>query len=421
LNEDVNNQNRKEEMKVDKNDDDNDNNNNQQFLKGQTYILVDAGGGTCDVACHEIVEEFKVKEIIPPSGGAWGSTYIDDEFIRLLKTIFTDNWIEEFKQSDPSSYCELMENFRKAKQTFFKENMQKQSHNVELPLDFLTFLENKIANENNDKTLVSMVEQTQFLNKAGLITVMDEVLIVDSVIWKQLLFDVVVNPTIAHVKKLLDDDKLMKGRCNFMCLVGGLSESLYFQSRMREVFGEKSFYKLPIIVPKRPILSVVDGAARFGAIRNYIVERKLKKTYGISTMVSVAEAKRLKVPQLHMNAHTSYYASINDDQVTDIFSTFVKRGDCVRMDAAPIKQSYCRLHRNQRTATISIYATDSLEPIIIDDTCRNVGNIVIDFPAYSDDLGCYVEFDFSDTTVRVFAYPKSKPNNRKEIVFQYKF
>jgi len=139
-------------------------------------------------------------------------------------------------------------------------------------------------------------------------------------------------------------------------------------------------------------------------------------------MISVAEAKRLKVPQAHLNQHTSYYNSINDNQVNNIFSVFVKRGDCIRMDAPPIKQPYSRLHKTQKTATISVYATNDLNPIIIDDNnCRNVGSFTIDFPSDNDDLSCVVEFDFSDTTVRVFAYPKSKPTNRREIVFQYEF
>ena len=42
-----------------------------KFEKGDKYILVDAGGGTVDVACHEILGEFGVKEILHPSGGKW--------------------------------------------------------------------------------------------------------------------------------------------------------------------------------------------------------------------------------------------------------------------------------------------------------------------------------------------------------------
>ena len=39
----------------------NDEKNDASFNKGDKYILVDAGGGTVDVACHEIIGEFGVK------------------------------------------------------------------------------------------------------------------------------------------------------------------------------------------------------------------------------------------------------------------------------------------------------------------------------------------------------------------------
>ena len=43
-----------------------------KFDKGMQYILIDGGGGTVDVACHEIVGEFGhemgVKEVLPPTG-----------------------------------------------------------------------------------------------------------------------------------------------------------------------------------------------------------------------------------------------------------------------------------------------------------------------------------------------------------------
>eukprot|EP01084_Bolivina_argentea_P221279 374812_1 len=51
------------------------------FQIGDEYILIDAGGGTVDVACHQVLGRFQVKEIFHPSGGKWGSCYIDDQYI----------------------------------------------------------------------------------------------------------------------------------------------------------------------------------------------------------------------------------------------------------------------------------------------------------------------------------------------------
>lgn len=38
------------------------------FKKGDKYILLDVGGGTCDVACHEVMGDFAIAEVLHPSG-----------------------------------------------------------------------------------------------------------------------------------------------------------------------------------------------------------------------------------------------------------------------------------------------------------------------------------------------------------------
>ena len=64
---------------------------NYSFDKGQKYILIDAGGGTVDIAFHEILGDFGVKECHHPSGGPWGIYYIfmytDISFLIVYKLI----------------------------------------------------------------------------------------------------------------------------------------------------------------------------------------------------------------------------------------------------------------------------------------------------------------------------------------------
>ena len=78
---------------------------------------------------------------------------------------------------------------------------------------------------------------------------------------------------------LLNEPKLTR-KCKYLCLVGGLSCSKYFQYKMQEAFGMRSKYMMTVITPNRPILSVVEGAAYFGITDNYIKARVLPHTYG---------------------------------------------------------------------------------------------------------------------------------------------
>lgn len=117
----------------------------------------------------------------------------------------------------------------------------------------------------------------------------DECLEIDSSLWK-MLFDHVINPTIVHVIKLLQEPKLMRN-CKYSCFARGLSSSSYCQHRIREEFLYKSNYRLALIMAHRPLLSLVEGAAYFGITPDYIKARGLRYTYGKS--VSFIESKAI--------------------------------------------------------------------------------------------------------------------------------
>eukprot|EP01084_Bolivina_argentea_P301962 521110_1 len=136
----------------------------KQYLNsGEKYLLLDLGGGTADIACHEVIDDFHVKEIYRPTGDAWGSSYIDKHFIRLLTDLFPRGWIQQFRAKHPSDYTMLKRNFQRSKETFYARDIKQQkkgqdpsiegynkqkSHNITLPVEFIEFLEDKLEEYN---------------------------------------------------------------------------------------------------------------------------------------------------------------------------------------------------------------------------------------------------------------------------------
>merc|ERR1719471_1423173 len=92
------------------------------FRRGDKYILADLGGGTADIAVHEVLSSQSVREIARPSGGAQGSTYIDDAFVKLLERAVGKRWMEEFRITEPNKFVALLCNFRAAKRTFWSKH-----------------------------------------------------------------------------------------------------------------------------------------------------------------------------------------------------------------------------------------------------------------------------------------------------------
>ena len=125
--------------------------------------------------------------------GAWGSGYIDRHFVRLLNDMFPAGWMQDFQHEHPSDYTVMLNNFRRAKETFYardiKQNKQtsddpsikgfdkQQSHNIKLPAEFILFCEDKLEEynkmallKNNEKTYESVsdyVEDRDFLGTKG--------------------------------------------------------------------------------------------------------------------------------------------------------------------------------------------------------------------------------------------------------------
>merc|ERR1719474_1155285 len=90
-----------------------------------------------------MVNGMKVKEILPPSGGPWGSCYIDDQFELLLHCLFTAEWVNEFKEEHANIWCAVIYNFQKSKETFY-DNKHLQNHNVSLPVELVAFIQDKL-------------------------------------------------------------------------------------------------------------------------------------------------------------------------------------------------------------------------------------------------------------------------------------
>lgn len=57
--------------------------------KGKIFMLIDTGGYTLDITINEIIDENgNLKQLSPPSGGAYGSMNINDYLIKLVEEVF---------------------------------------------------------------------------------------------------------------------------------------------------------------------------------------------------------------------------------------------------------------------------------------------------------------------------------------------
>eukprot|EP01084_Bolivina_argentea_P316201 548040_1 len=289
--------------------------------KGDKYILLDVGGGTCDVACHEVMGndkktgKFCIAEVFHPSGGSWGATSIDDEFIKLLGKLFTRDLLDIFQMTQEDgriSYLSFLSHFLNDAKLTFHENQNKkysEYHDIQMPATFVRFVatqynkmfqegkcslsinailldlnkrlhvvgkkyinphwnenskpaaaaggENitKISNPTDDNEGDNSDNDMNEPERDWMIKIIEApgndqnikehyLLSMHVDIWNK-MFNVIINPIVAHCKQILRAKDMNKAK--YLFIVGGFANSKYFQMRMKKEFG--GYNNLNVVLP----------------------------------------------------------------------------------------------------------------------------------------------------------------------------
>lgn len=250
----------------------------------------------------------------------------------------------------------------------------------------------------------------------SLLSIEDQMLQIDNRLWYS-MFDHVVDPIRDHIKNLLTKSELNK-KCKYLCLVGGLSCSPYFQCMMESHFGPTSKYNLQIIKPHKPILSVIAGAAYFGITDNFIRARRLKHTYGVVLTLCKQQAIKRNISSQFIEQNQYYDKNDNKWWVKGCVDILVHKNQQIGLNEV-IKRSSSRANVNVLTATGKIVSSDMYDPKTINDV-KILGYLTVTFNNKNkDNMSIVEEYHFSDTTLEVYYYTKNDPQNKRKLQIKY--
>ena len=153
-----------------------------------------------------------MEEIYHPTGGPWGSDYIDEEFDKLLDEVFTKEALNPFREYKPANYTKIKDSFRKSKMNFYNKPNEK-FHKMQLTAEFMDEIGeyssskfNNLANDDVDSSEVfkEIVDNAKpYGLPRGDLKMENDTLFLSADIWRECLFDKVINPMIDHVQKLI--------------------------------------------------------------------------------------------------------------------------------------------------------------------------------------------------------------------------
>ncbi|XP_052788705.1 heat shock 70 kDa protein 12A-like [Mya arenaria] len=346
---------------------------------GTCYMVVDLGGGTADISVHERKADGTLREIHRASGGDWGGTNVDNNFIGLLEEVYGSERMHELKTKFQDDYLELLREFE-AKKLAFQPNHGKLS--LKLPESL-----HKSANPGVTKYKDKMEVQPGKIR-------------IEAKNFASLFFDDIITKIANHLKELFKQPKLRSVQT--IILVGGFAECGYLQEEVKAEFREKQ-----LIVPEDPGMSVLKGAVKFGHFPLIVTSRIMKYTYGI-------EIHRVFDEKKHKHIKPVYNEKAKCHFIENYFSVFVSVDEEMKTDAK-FTQMFEQRYGSDRTL-INIFRSTLKDPsLVTEPESEKVGTVDIRHPV--DNVKIYVTFMFGETELIVKA--RIQETGKEEIVSAY--
>lgn len=343
-------------------------------------MIVDAGGGTVDLTVHEITSA-GLREVVPGSGGACGSTYIDREFLRRFEEAIGSPLMTALREEQPVAFHELLNDWELLKCSF------RGTETSTLYLKFPNGLKRLLK-----EPLYQAQVQALALRQNG-----------DKSCWHvspKMLRDI-FEPILAEVVQLIRKqfDALPGGNADYLCLVGGFSESRLLQDRIQTAFASRV---QKVVVPPHPGRAVVEGAVLYGLHEAHIQARRARLSYGCAIQDQFRDGQDPPAKK-EWNPHRNRF------DCTDRFSLFVAAGDLVPVDS-PVVQTYYPLVPDQTFMVLRFFATSNPKPEHTDEPGTNpVGELTVLMPDITGGLSraVTVTMYFGRTEIQVDAHDQT--------------
>ncbi|ETO08400.1 hypothetical protein RFI_28987 [Reticulomyxa filosa] len=365
-----------------------------QFETGDCHIMMDLGAGTADIVYIEII------------------------FDEIFQTKSGEKKMRKFQATHPTHYLKLLENIENGKQRFFNNKKTTGTHKIEIPYEFSQFMQ-----ENISGNLEKLVSNFKYLGEFGSVFIYfilhsydGEDLLLSCELWIK-LFDLRIDPIIKKMDEMLKkNEKILSGKLKCICLVGGFSQSPYLQHKLKQHYESK--YK--VVMPKRPVFSVVQGAAQLARIP-FITSRIVKYTYGTGCGWSIEKARsHPKINEDYINKY-KFINNIKNKVYISCFRVFVNKDKEVKVGQM-IEQRYSKESKEGKNIHVTIYRSEEEDPGAIT-RCKHLVSIKIPYPKDFDDVKdrLYVRFCFGETLIRVTITVKGKEYVEHEVQIKYDF
>ena len=361
---------------------------------GDTFMVLDTGGGTVDITMNRLVSSSPLKfdEIAAPSGGPWGSTYVDKQFELFVEAFVGAHNFQKLKGTP--FWIEQLENWEAVKVSMDGGDDQRS-------INMGSILEVIDAMKLNDLVDAYNRSYGTTLKMRGKSTVVFPASVLKG------FFTPVVDNIKRHVAGLL-----ARNQVKTIFLVGGFAESALLQSAIKERF---TFTK--VVVPVRPGLAVLRGAVSFGKNQDVFASRVARFSYGLRLSneydrSNPVHAGRPLHSRMHHGKQTKY--------VDDIFSEMVRVGTQLPAGHTAVMRGVHGTVDGQLSVCMNIFATPlGTVKFTTDPSCSAIGKFEIPCSVNAREASDMI-LEFGSTEITASAV-NTTTGEKRAIKLQYNF
>ena len=305
--------------------------------KGKIFMLIDAGGYTLDITINEIVDnQGNLKQLSPPSGGAYGSMNINDYLIKLVEEIFTKEKIDDLRKNRYDLWKITLDSIEKKKKELRDDESDAPNYKIDIRFE-----------NNCEPGLFSWIfgKKCSKIISYGKVEYDNKYLYIPKNIMRQILLKN-INKIIEHIKKLIEDFP----NIDLMVLTGGFSKCNLLKEEIKRNFN---FPYKELIDPE---VSIMRGAAIYGIQPNQIVSRKSPFTIGTNKYSNIIKGTECRNKE---NNNCQY------------FDIFIRKGDDIKNNQE-ISHVFTPLYENQKSVHFPLYFSKNREQLYIDENIFKV-------------------------------------------------
>ena len=315
-----------------------DDNVDQKYKeKGKVFMLIDAGGYTLDITINEIVDVFgNLKQLSPPSGGAYGSMNINDYLIKIVEETFTKEKIENLIKNRYDLWKITLDSIEKKKKELRGDESDANNYKIDIRLEnvcepgYFGWIFGKKCNKKISYGIVEYDNKYLYIPK----DMMKKILLLN------------INKIINHIQKLIIDFP----NIDLLVLTGGFSKCNILKEEIKKNFN----YPYKELID--PEVSIMRGAAIYGIEPNQIVSRK--SPYTIGTMKYTQRIKGSECRNRYKDR-------------CEYFDLFIRKGEDIKNNEA-IFHHYIPIDEDQNSVWFPLYFSLFKDPLYIDENIFKV-------------------------------------------------